>query len=62
MNYKERWLYIDFDISFDLYFQDSVSSTDVTNGSDGPKRSKLLKRKVAILLSYAGANYVGMQR
>ncbi|XP_030842056.1 tRNA pseudouridine synthase A [Strongylocentrotus purpuratus] len=45
-----------------LEVPDSVSSIDVTNGSDGPKRSKLLKRKVAILLSYAGANYVGMQR
>ncbi|XP_041476589.1 tRNA pseudouridine synthase A-like isoform X2 [Lytechinus variegatus] len=42
--------------------EDTVSSTVTNGGSEGQKRNKVLKRKVAILLSYAGANYVGMQR
>lgn len=37
-------------------------SSTASNGSGGDQKTKILKRKVAMLLSYAGVNYVGMQR
>ncbi|XP_071476772.1 pseudouridylate synthase 1 homolog [Diadema antillarum] len=44
-----------------LRTESDVGST-TTNGSRDERPAKVMKRKVAMLLSYAGANYVGMQK